>query len=88
MIKCIQRIAAFVSDEIQEMFICRHTGESVSGYERLRDKLSVHELDGMMSASGHRRAEFRHKQLWDKSTSQCLKKSLALYVSAIINFYL
>ncbi|WP_367165732.1 Hha/YmoA family nucleoid-associated regulatory protein [Kosakonia cowanii] len=35
-------------------------------FERLRDKLTGHELDAMMSASDHRRAELRHKQLWDK----------------------
>ena len=35
-------------------------------FERLRDKLTGHELDAMMSASDHRRAELRHKRLWDK----------------------
>lgn len=35
-------------------------------FERLMNKLSGHELDAMMSAADHRRAELRHKRLWDK----------------------
>lgn len=35
-------------------------------FERLQDKLTGHELDAMMGAADHRRAELRHKCLWDK----------------------
>lgn len=35
-------------------------------FESLREKLSGKELDAMMSASDHRRAEITHKTLWDK----------------------
>lgn len=42
-------------------------------FERLQDKLSGHELDAMMSASDHRRAELRHKCLWDKVPASAWK---------------
>lgn len=35
-------------------------------FESLREKLSGKELDAMMSASDHRRAEITHNTLWDK----------------------
>ncbi|HBD1606616.1 TPA: hypothetical protein KH794_004861, partial [Escherichia coli] len=35
-------------------------------FDSLRDKLSGKELDAMMSASDHRRAEITHNTLWDK----------------------
>lgn len=38
-------------------------------FDRLIVKLSGHELDAKMSAADHRRAELRHKRLWDKVTA-------------------
>lgn len=35
-------------------------------FERLRDSLTGEELEAMMSASDHRRAELKHRCLWDK----------------------
>ncbi|TDT50867.1 hemolysin expression modulating protein [Enterobacter sp. AG5470] len=42
-------------------------------FERLRDSLKGEELEAMMSASDHRRAELRHKCLWDKVPASAWK---------------
>ena len=42
-------------------------------FERLLDKLSGTELEAMMSASDHRRAELKHKRLWDKVPASAWK---------------
>ncbi|AST67356.1 hypothetical protein BFG07_00750 [Kosakonia cowanii] len=44
-------------------------------FKGLRDKLTGHELDAMMSASDHRRAELRHKRLWDMVPSGAWKNT-------------
>lgn len=44
-------------------------------FERFRDKLSGHELEAMMSASDHRRAELRHNKLWDKVPASAWKNT-------------
>ncbi|MFP1771067.1 Hha/YmoA family nucleoid-associated regulatory protein [Lonsdalea quercina] len=42
-------------------------------FEKLREKLSGNELDAMMSASDHRRAEITHNTLWDKVPASAWK---------------
>ncbi|MGJ3640755.1 Hha/YmoA family nucleoid-associated regulatory protein [Klebsiella pneumoniae] len=42
-------------------------------FDNLRDKLSGKELDAMMSASDHRRAEITHNTLWDKVPTSAWK---------------
>ncbi|MBJ6386432.1 hypothetical protein JGS04_16785 [Enterobacter cloacae] len=50
------------------MFIFRRNEvyRIIKRHENLRDKLAGKELDAMMSASDHRRAEITHNTLWDK----------------------
>ncbi|POP41501.1 hypothetical protein CHU32_22290 [Superficieibacter electus] len=42
-------------------------------FDRLKHKLSGQELEAMMNASDHRRAELRHKCLWDKVPASAWK---------------
>ena len=46
---------------------------SAKVFDNLRDKLSGKELDAMMSASDHRRAEITHNTLWDKVPASAWK---------------
>ncbi|EPH3066868.1 MULTISPECIES: Hha/YmoA family nucleoid-associated regulatory protein [Enterobacteriaceae] len=45
---------------------CRSLDTLEKVFESLREKLTGNELDAMMSASDHRRAEIAHNTLWDK----------------------
>lgn len=42
-------------------------------FERLRDTLTGAELEAMMSASDHRRAELKHECLWDRVPASAWK---------------
>ncbi|HBV4265984.1 TPA: hypothetical protein MDW71_005277 [Klebsiella pneumoniae] len=42
-------------------------------FESLREKLTGNDLDAMMSASDHRRAEITHNKLWDKVPASAWK---------------
>ncbi|EAM4732895.1 hypothetical protein KS504_004545 [Salmonella enterica] len=52
---------------------CRTLDTLEKVFENLRDKLAGKELDAMMSASDHRRAEITHNTLWDKVPASAWK---------------